>query len=61
MRDKALSAATKFLGSGGTAVDLEAEPDLARMTAGPEFRKLVREAPGGTQRQVRFSPEQGRT
>jgi serine/threonine-protein kinase len=47
MRAKALSAATRFLGSGGTSADLEADPDLARMIGDPAFRKLVREVPEG--------------
>ncbi|HEX2694493.1 MAG TPA: protein kinase [Acidobacteriota bacterium] len=49
MRAKALSAATRFLGSGGASADLEADPDLARMIGDPEFRKLAREARPGTQ------------
>ncbi len=47
MRAKALSAATTFLGAGGTAADLGADPDLVRLTADPEFRKLVGENPDG--------------
>jgi len=49
MRAKALSAATRFLGAGGTVAELEVDPDLARMIGDPEFRKLAREARPGTQ------------
>jgi tetratricopeptide (TPR) repeat protein/predicted Ser/Thr protein kinase len=49
MRAKALSAATSFLGAGGAAAELEADPDLARLIGDPAFRKLVREATAGAQ------------
>ncbi len=45
MREKALSAAARFLGSGGTSAELEADPDLSRMTGDAVFRKLVPAAP----------------
>jgi len=49
MRAKALAAATRFLGAGGTVAELEVDPDLARMIGDPEFRKLAREARPGSQ------------
>jgi len=49
MRAKALAAVAAFLGVGESAADLEGEPDLAGLTADPEFRKLAREARPGTQ------------
>jgi eukaryotic-like serine/threonine-protein kinase len=43
-RGKALSAAAKFIDSGGPSAELEADPDLALMTGDPAFRKLVAKA-----------------
>ncbi len=47
LRGKALSAAAKFIDSGGTSADLEDDPDLAPLAGDPAFRKLLPEAPDG--------------
>jgi tetratricopeptide (TPR) repeat protein/TolB-like protein/predicted Ser/Thr protein kinase len=45
LRSKALEAAGRLFAGGGAPADLEADPDLARLTRAPAFRELVRAIP----------------